>query len=330
VEDDGGVPSDVGHTSMARTATVSGTVVVEVVLRSYANADDANNAFETAEASLGAPVAVEGAGDAAAYAGGRAAVLKGAQVLDLRVDVGPEGQRIVEEAKAETGDGGPAYEELVGVAVDLAVPLAEAMTGEASVEPALALPAGAVDPCATVEELALVFPGVELITATYLLPEDPPALECLYELDGLQLYLSVATDTQLAGALEPSTAEASYAADRQAAIDQGGEVVDGSAPPAMIFFFEQAVIDIYMKLYLPPCAIRSGQRGSPKPGWPDLDPEHYKIDWDELDKMIERSAEKPCPLDMDALRAATDKVASADSKAALEPYLALAAAGVAG
>jgi len=209
VEDDGGVPDpNGGHRSITRVAVASGAVYT-VALHSTANEADAKSEFQHL-ATNGDPSSssvVAGAGDEAAFAGGRTVVRKGAQVLTIEIDLTVTAQKVLEQVKESGGDPVAAQAALEAKTVTLAAPLAAKLSGQAAPNPVLALPQGAVDPCfaGAVDIIKKVY-GVSSVQSSYEL-SDAPALGCLYQASGLQVPIEITTvtDAQFAASIAPTT-----------------------------------------------------------------------------------------------------------------------------
>jgi copper chaperone CopZ len=208
LEDDGGIPDPTGgHRSVARVAATSGAVYT-VALHSAANEADARSEFQRLAAN-GDPSSssLTGAGDEAAFAGGKTVVRKGAQVLTIGTELTAAAQKVLEQIKESGGDAGAAQAALEAKTVALAAPLAARLSGQSAPDPVLGLPQGAVDPCfaGAVDILKKVY-GVSSVESSYQLG-DAPAIACLYRMPGVDVPIEVTTvtDEQLAASLTATT-----------------------------------------------------------------------------------------------------------------------------
>ncbi|HEY2813611.1 MAG TPA: hypothetical protein VGJ03_09125, partial [Acidimicrobiales bacterium] len=213
IEDDGDVPDpNGGHRSVTRVATQSGTIF-RVTLHSTADETVAKSEFQQVSGSSdpsSSSSSVAGAGDEAAFTGGKTVVRKGAQVLTIEVDLAGTAQGELDQIKINGGDPTQALNAFEAKTQTLAAPLAAKLSGKTAPDQVVGLPDGAIDPCLpgadAVGAIKRIY-GVSSVQTTYVQGESPPAIGCEFQVTGLQtpIEIDTVTDAQLTAAVSPTT-----------------------------------------------------------------------------------------------------------------------------
>jgi hypothetical protein len=209
-QDNGGVPDPYvgGYTSTALVVTAD-DMEVTATLHSLPTPEAAQEIYDGLVSQSPGAEPIAGAGEAAAYLGGVAYVKKGAQVLEIGAQFGPDANAAIEQIKLETGDASAQAEAMTRVVITVAPALATEMSGATGDESLAALPEGGVDACASVDVVAELFDDPAAMVERQQ-TMDPPASECRYTVFGMELTATVVTEDQLQQGARPETLQARF------------------------------------------------------------------------------------------------------------------------